>query len=454
MLEVKKLLFLIENNIESVISEDSPLGIDLWHIFLEQHPADIAMLIGKLDESEQTALFQKLPRELSIHVFQKLVQNIQAILLIKLDIDHAMTILHQMPSDELTDLFDNLSDEDLEKYLKLLQKKQRSQIISLLHFDPESAGGRMNSDVITLQKDFTVKKSIELLQRLNLQEDLMERIYVTNKDNVLMGHITLETLVFNKPETQLAQVLRKNELHIYVDEDQEDVANQMHHYDLSSAPVVDKQNHFLGVITASDVVEIIKEEENEDAYKRFGLSTVEYSYFATPAWRLVMQRSTWLISLLVFQSISSYILGNYDNLIQKYAVLTIFLGMLTGTGGNAGNQSATLVIRGLTTKEMTTQNAMRVLLREFMISMVIASLLFIAGFCRVYYSYPDFLTALAINLSLGLIIVVSMTLGAVIPMLLEYFDIDPAHSAAPFLTTLMDILGVIIYCYLFSKIVS
>lgn len=453
MLEVKKILFQIENNISAVLNQESPIGSDLWQILVEQHPADIAMLVTRLDHQDQVMLLKKLPGDIGTAVFEWLPSNVQATLLVQLEVSQATVILHAMSADDLTDIFDNLSDQDLEKYLRLIQKNQRSLIISLLNFDPESAGGRMNSDVITLRKDFSVKKCIEILQRVRPGGELMQRIYITNKDNILVGHITLDTLVFNKPETLLSDVLEKNELHIYVDEDQEDVANQIFHYELPSAPVVDKQGHFLGVITASDMVEIIKEEESEDVYKRFGLSAVEHDYFSTSTWNLILQRSGWLVGLLLFQSLSSVIMGRYDGLIQQYAVLSIFLTMITGTGGNAGNQSATLIIRGLTTKEMTKNNIGKVLMREFGISLVIASLLFIVGFIRVYYA-ADLMSAIAINLSLFIIVVVSTLLGSVIPVMLQFFGVDPAHSAAPFLTTLMDILGILIYCFIFSLVIK
>ncbi|MBM3887177.1 magnesium transporter, partial [Candidatus Dependentiae bacterium] len=285
MLEIKKILLQIENNIEAVIAESSELGVDLWQLLVQQHPADIATLIERLSEELQLGVLKKLPKESAINSFKHLESELQAILLVNLDTEQATSILNKMPADELTDLFDHLSDKDLEKYLKLLQKRERNRIISLLNFNPRSAGGRMNSDVITLQKDFTVKKCIDLLQRLGPQKDLMERIYVTNKDHVLVGHITLGQLVLTKPETLLLQMIQKNDLIVYVDEDQEDVADQMHHYELSSVPVVDKQNHFLGVITAQDVVDIIKEEESEDVYKMSGLaSSVSHSYFSTSIW--------------------------------------------------------------------------------------------------------------------------------------------------------------------------
>lgn len=453
MLGIKKILLQIENNIDAVIADDTARGVDLWQLLVQQHPADIASLVERLAEEQQLSILKKLPKELAISTFKHLESLLQAVLLVELDTDQATSILNKMPADELTDLFDHLSDEDLEKYLKLLQKKERNRIISLLNFNPRSAGGRMNSDVITLQKDFTVRKCIDLLQRLGPQKDVMERIYVTNKDHVLVGHITLDKLVLTRPETFLSQIIQKNELIVYVDEDQEDVADQMHHYSLSSVPVVDKQNHFLGVITAQDVVEIIKEEGSEDVYKMSGLaSSLSHGYFSTSAWRLIWHRSVWLISLMLFQSISGIIMGTYNSLIQSHVIISFFMNMLIGTGGNAGNQSATLVIRGLINNEISRDNAARVLWREFRIGLAIAFLLVVFGFFRVYYFYRDVTTALAINLSLFFIVITSMIVGAIIPIILERFNLDPAHSAAPFLATLMDIFGVLICCFICSRI--
>ncbi len=454
MLKIKKILFQIENNIDAVIAEDSTLGSDLWQILLGQHFADIAMLASKIDADHRFNLFRKLPKDLSIKVFRKLPQSQQAEVLIQLDQDHAAQTLKHMPADELTDLFDYLSDEDLEKYLRLLQTKQRSQILSLLTFNPRSAGGRMNSDVITLQKDFTVRRSVELLQRLGPSKTVQQRIYVTNKDDVLIGYVTLDKLVLSKPETSLSQIINPNELVVSVDEDQEDVANQMHHYGLLYVPVVDKYNHFLGIITADDVFEIIKEEGSEDVYKMFGLIPAEHGYFTTPIMRSVWQRGMWLVGLLVLQSLSSLILASYNDMLGKYTVIAVFLTMLIGTGGNAGNQSATIVIRGLTTREMSRRNAMKVFMRELGISTIISFILVAVSFARVYWSCNDLMSAVAISLSLMLIVVTSTALGAFIPIMLDRFEIDPAHSAAPFLATLMDVLGVLILCFVCSRMLG
>lgn len=454
MLKVKKILFQVESNIDSVIAEDTQLGKDLWRILLDQHYADIAVLLARLEYDNQLTLFKKLPHELSAQVFRKLQEEIQSQILISLTDDHAASVLNAMPIDELTDLFDHLSDEELNHYFKLVQQKRRRQIISLMHFDPRSAGGRMNTNVLTLQKDFTVKKSIELLQRIGHYKVITERLFVTNRDHVLMGFVKLDQLVLNKPDTLLSNIIKEPEFVVYADEDQEDVANQMHHYGLMVVPVVDKRNHFLGVITADDVFEIIKQEGSEDAYRMFGLVPIENSYFMTSFWRLILQRGLWLCGLFLFQSFSSFILSSYQALIDQYTIISIFITMLIGTGGNAGNQSAMLVVRGLTNKEMNRSNAWKVLLREFNISLVIASVLVVICFARVMVTHNDILSAAAISISLFLIVVSSIFCGSLIPLLLDSLGIDPAHSAAPFLATLMDILGVLIYCFVCSKVLT
>lgn len=452
--DIEEIFAQIEDNIQSVIKEDTTQGQILWKKILHQHHADIAELITKLDKAKQKQLFNKLPRVIATKVFQELPEPIQALLLKTIEIDEIAVLFQKMSSDQLTDLFEHVSDKNLKKYLKLIQRKQRNKIISLLHLNPESAGRIMNSDVLTLQRDFTVKKSISLLQRVDLPKETLRRIYVTNRDNILVGYINLEDLVINKAETPLTHIIQKNELLISVLEDQEEVAHQMQHYGLLSAPVVDEESHFLGVITADDIVDIVEEEASEDVYKMSGLTPVEHSYFQTPFRSLFFQRSIWLGSLLLLQSVSPFILSRYEALIQSHVFLSFFYTMLIGTGGNAGNQSATYVIRGLATGEISRKNAMRVLMREFGMSLVLAVMLFGITFARTYATHADVTSAFAISLSLVLIINMSMILGTFIPFMLERLNIDPAHSAAPFLATLMDILGIFIYCAVCSRILG
>ena len=455
MLKLKKIFFQVENNLDDVIKEKTPLGKDLFTLLISQHPADIALFFDSvLNESDQLQLFTKFSRDLAADVFEELSETSQTNLLVNLGAENVSELLKTIPTDILIKLFDNLSDEDLKKYLKLLQKKQRSDIISRLNFKPDSAGRIMNSDVISLQNDLTIKKCLSILQRLGEKQEVLKVIYVTDHDQKLLGHITLGDLVVNKPDILLKNLVRKNILVVNVNQDQEEVANQIGHYGLLTAPVVDDEDNFLGVITADDVIDVLEEEASEDVYKMSGVSPAHDEYLQTPIWKFVWQRTPWLVGLLLLQSLSSFILSGYKDVVDKYFIISMFLTMLIGTGGNAGNQSSAIVIRGLATGQISRKNSIKVLLREFGVSLFVSAILVCVAFTRVFLFKQDLISAITVSIALFFIITVSMFLGTLIPLLLERLNLDPAHSAAPFLATLMDILGVAIYCFVVSRVLG
>ncbi len=431
---------------KEVIHESSDRGKEAWKELSLEHPADIAKFIAAIKNSLQVEALEKMPEEIGALVFSELSHPTQADLIVQLNDETSGSFLNNIAPDVATDLFEYLSDIDLKKYLKLLQKKQRSQITALLHFDPKSAGGIMNSSVLTLTSDLTVKQSISLLQRVRPEKSVRYRIYVTDREHVLVGYITLDSLVINDPKTPLKHLLKEAELVIDAALPQEEVADMMTHYKLYSAPVVDMQNRFVGVILADDLIEIIEDEAQEEAYKISGVGDVSESYFETSNWHLIFERSKWLISLLLLQSFSPYIMSKFDAMLSEHVIISLFLTMLIGTGGNAGNQSSTLVIRGLATGEIPPSKAFRLVLREFFIGLVIAGILSVVSFARVFITYNDITSAIAISVSLFTIVMASILLGTMIPLILNRFKIDPAHSAAPFLSTLMDIIGISIYC--------
>ncbi|MFH1461467.1 MAG: magnesium transporter [bacterium] len=455
MFKIKKIFLQIENNINEVIKENTLLGKDLFLILIKQHAADIALFFNRRVSDEKVLpLFKKLPSQKQVDVFEELSESRRIAILKKLNLEEVSYILRNISGDNFAELLDFISDKDLKKYLKLLQKKQRSDIISRLSFKSDSAGRIMDTDVLSLQIDLTIKKTISILQRLGEKKEILKVIYVTDSDDKLVGHITLGDLVVNKPDVLLKNILHKDILVLDVNEDQEEVAHAIHHYGLMSAPVVDKDGHFLGIVTAEDVIDVLEEEASEDVYKMSGLSPAEHSYFQTSIWQLIWQRSPWLVGLLLLQSLSSFILASFQGIVDKFFIIPMFLTMLIGTGGNAGNQSSAIVIRGLATGQISRKNSLRVLLREFGASISIASILMIFSFFRVYLFQHDLISAFTVSIALFLIIIMSMFLGALLPLLLEHFNFDPAHSAAPFLATLMDILGVLIYCFIVSRVLG
>ncbi|MFC1854793.1 magnesium transporter [Candidatus Dependentiae bacterium] len=430
--------------------EDHPIFKKL----LSHHPADIAQVLDQIERHNRIKLFERMPHKIQELVFDELTIQSQLTIVGALGEERVAKILQKIPANSLVHLFEHMSNHKLEKYLKLTQKKRRQAIIASLNCTLQTAGRLVNSDILTVQKDSTVGKCIALMQRFGKGFETRPRIYVKNKDLKLVGYIDMSDLVLSKPETPLGHIMNKIEAYANAHDDQEKVATLMKKYDIPSIPVVDDKHHFLGIITASEILEVIEDEMEEDSYKMSGLAPTEKTYQERSFWRLIFQRSMWLAPLLIFQSVSGTVMASYEALLQKHTILFFFLTMLIGTGGNAGNQSATLVVRGLVTGEINRRNLFSVILNEFAAALAIGAIMIIFGGLRVVMTSSDPITMLAICLSLFGIVVTSILLGTIIPMVLHRVGIDPAHSAAPFLATLMDIMGTLMYCGIASMILG
>ncbi|HRN78294.1 MAG TPA: magnesium transporter [Candidatus Dependentiae bacterium] len=437
----------IRENLIAVIEQSSPLGISLWQALVEMHPVDIVDFLSAIDRDYAEQIFKKLPEKLSLEVFSGLSDSMKVFILSRLDDHERVDLLNELPTDELTDLFDELSDEELKHYLNLLHKREREKVLSLLKFDADSAGGIMDIDVVTLTEDFTVAKSIQLLQRLQPSKEIHHNIYVTDRTHRLVGYINLEDLVLQKPTERISSFMQDPELVVHADEDQEKVAKAMVRYDVMTVPVVDEANRFLGSIPTSTLVDVLVEEAAEDVEKMSALAPMRHSYFETPFFQQLWERSYILIALLLAESFSGVILRSYEATLGY--LLLAFVPTLISTGGNTSTQTSAIVMRGMGSGEILGANVWRFLRREFMMAVMLAIILGTTAFIRLtVISQATMLQGIAVSTSLGLLVMLSISLGSSIPFILRRFNIDPAFSAGPFLSTLMDILGVLIYCYI------
>lgn len=440
----EKILREVKTHLKAVIHKKSPVGESLWNEFINLHPADIAQFLSELDHDDFKELFLVLPQELVCEVFSELTQTCQVLALSSLTNANRVDVLSCLTADEMTDIFENLSDNDLKKYLNLLHKRDRDKVLSLLKFDSESAGGIMDTEVLALHDNFTVKQSIELIQRLEVRKELHRQLYVINSNKELVGHILLEDLVLQRPEALIRSFMRKNNLVAKAEEDQETIVQKMVHYNLLTVPVVGKDNFFLGVIPSRTLIDVLEEEASEDVYRMSGMQPIKGTYFETPFWKLVHQRVFILIALLLAQSISSIVIKQHEALLAGFLIM--FLSMLTSAGGNASSQTSAIIIQGMATGEIGKQNVRKFLRREFILGLVIALILGITAFVRVYLTSKNLVGSIAVSSSLMAIVVISISIGSTIPVILQRLHIDPAHSAGPVLATLIDILGVVIYC--------
>lgn len=441
----------IKNHLDAVIAQDSAYAKGLWEQFLHLHPADIADFFTDIDWDQFQELYLKLPKPLQLEVFKEFSDVMKVNSLSFMSEHDRAEALNMLPVEQLTDLFDLFSDEELKVYLGLLNKIAREKVLSLLKFDPESAGGIMDAEVLVFIQDFTVEKSIQLLQRIQPNRDIYQQIYITDKDHRLVGYIKLEDLVLQNAQARISSFMRPVEFVAQADEDRETIAKKMVHYKLMTIPVVGENNHFLGVIPSEILVDVLVEEASEDVQKMSALAPMKYPYFETSFFRLLFDRGYILIALLLAQSFSTTILKSYHATLGIGSLL-YFTTMLISTGGNTSSQTSALVIQGLITGELHSMNIFKFLRREFLISGFLAFILGTIAFVRAYLSAATIIESLVVSVSLGAIVVVSVILGAMIPLILKKLNIDPAFSAGPFLATLMDILGILIYCYIAKMI--
>lgn len=443
----------IRQHLQEFLQVGTPLAQALWHQFLLIHPADIADFCAELDTEHFQQLFLLLPKKHQLAVFENLSDVMKVKSLAFMSESERIDALNVLSADKLTDLFDLFTDEELKIYLVLLNKKVREQVLSLLKFDPESAGGIMDTEVLVLMEDFTVEKSIQVLQRLQPDRDIYQQIYIIDRNHRLVGHIRLEDLVLHQAQARIQSFMRNNQLIAYAQEDRETIAKKMVHYSLMTVPVIDENNHFLGVIPSSTLVDVLVEEASEDVQKMSALAPLKYAYFDTPFLHMLYERSYILITLLLAQSFSTTIMKSFQSTLE-YGSLLYFTSMLISTGGNTSNQTSGLVIQGLLTGNLSALNVWRFLKRECFMAATLGVILGTISFVRVYFTTGATLESFIISASLVAIVFVSILLGCLIPFVLRRFNIDPAFSAGPFLATLMDILGILIYCYICKLILG
>ncbi len=450
-MNLTKILQEVRDNVDAIL-QNSVFGQSLWKEFLQLHPADIAQFFTDINKESFERLFLKLPKELKLAVFEELSEVMKVHCLSFMEEKDKVDALNMLSADALTDLFDLFSDEELKKYLDLLHSTAREEVISLMKFHPESAGGIMEIQVLTFMDDFTVEKSIKILQRLRPRRDIHQQIYVTDRWHRLVGHINLEDLVLEDPTKRIASFMHSNELVAFADQDREIIAQQMVHYGLMTVPVVGKENQFLGVIPSETLVDVIVEEASEDVQKMAALAPMKYPYFETSFWRLLWERSYILIALLLAESFSGTIVRAYEATLGM--LLMSFIPMLISAGGNTSSQTSAMVIQGLASGDLHPKNMFKFLRRELMMAVMLASILGFVAFARVYATYGNGIHAAIVSFALALIVLVSSALGSFIPFILKRLNIDPAFSAGPFLATIMDILGVLIYCYVSSLVLG
>ena len=418
---------------------------ELKFVLVDLFPQDIAELIEGLENGNKGILFRLLPKNLAIEVFEHLAHSEQEDLLLSFSNTRIKEILEAMSPDDRTNLLEELPAKIVKKWITLLSQQDRAIVNKLLNYPEKSVGRLLTPDYVDLRMWMTAQQAIERIRRIGLDKETVFYLYVIDEKRTLMGVASLKKIVLASPETLVSELMFEDFLAVRASEDQEEAATLAQKYDLIALPVVDSENRLLGIVTIDDLMDVLEEEVTEDFHKMAAMTPLAKEYFKTGVLRLTSHRVIWLILLLLTSGISSSILKLYSHTIEAVISLTFFIPMLLDTCGNTGAQSATLVIRGLATGEIESEDIFQVIKREILVGLLLGCVLGVLGFVRVYISQQELWLSLSVGLTFVCSLVAATLAGSALPLIFEKFKIDPAVIAGPSITTIMDAVGLIIY---------
>jgi magnesium transporter len=443
-----RLASLLGPDIKQILKEDPDALRDLLD---ELHAEDIADIISELEPDEAAELLARLPAEDAAPIFERLDEHEQGELVEQMPAASVAEIASEMSSDNRADLFSLLPDAVGEQLFEALQKfdPEAAQEVREIEQWPEtSAGHLMTTDFVSVSPRMHVAEAMDIVRkRARERDEFVYTVYAID-ENRLAGVASLRDLLIADPDHQMVEVMRTNVISVPPTMDQEEVARRMAKYDLNVIPVVAEDGKLLGVITIDDIIDVLVQEQTEDVQRIAGLEPLDVPYFQTSILTFIRKRAGWLIVLFIEEFFTQTALRHYDPIMEAVKGALLYVPLLISAGGNSGSQSSTLVIRGLALGEVKLKDWWRILLREAGMGIVLGLIISVIAMGRVMM-YPDqsFMFALTIGLTVLFIIFAGCTVGSMLPIVLKRLGIDPATSSTPFIASLVDTMGVVIYAH-------
>lgn len=405
---------------------------------------EVADLLMELNEEEQGIFFRLLNREQAAEVFSYLDITSQSNLLKTFTSENIRTILQDLPPDDRTALLEELPAEVTRNLLNFLSTEDLKEARMLLGYPEDSVGRLMTPDYVALRPYITVETALYEIRLSGKSKETVDRIYIVDDNFKLIDDIPLKDLIFSDPEKKIEEIMDGNFIAISAYKDKEEAVEMMKKYDLVAIPVVDSDGVMVGIVTHDDILDVAEEEATEDIQKIAAVAPLDLPYDKTSIWTLFRKRVLWLILLLIAYFFSSALISHYENLLSNIIALSFFIPMLIGSGGNTGSQSSTLIVRALALKEIEIKDWLKIFLKELLIGLLLGLCLSIILFFR-SATWIGLKIGLIVSISLILIVVWANLVGALLPIFLNKIKIDPAIASSPFVTTIIDGTGILIY---------
>jgi magnesium transporter len=408
--------------------------------------SEITQILYDLSEQEDIiALFRLLPKNMAVQVFDLLDSSKKHSLLTSFTGANAQVILEAMEPDDRAELLEEVPAIIARRLLRLLSPQEREMTLKLLGYQDDTAGRVMNPDFVDFHDDMTVSQALERIREQATTRETAYELYVVDNERRLLGTVSLVDLVVSKPDQSISSIMRPQPISVFTTTNQEIVAKTLREHDLSTVPVVDNENRLVGIVTLDDVIDIVEDEATEDIYRFGAIPGTERGYFTSRILGVVRKRLVWLFLLILVNTITGSLIASQGDLLGEIVILAAFIPLLIGTGGNVGAQSATVVIRGLATGEISQRRYLSIVLREARVGIVLGLAMGLIVLIWAYILGRDTQVAAIVSLSLVAISVMATLTGGALPFIFRIVKIDPALVSAPFITTVMDIFGLGIY---------
>ncbi len=443
--KIEHLIYIDEELLENIqelirIKADDSLRA----IFLDTHPADIAEILNHLDTDDAIYLFKLLDTETASEVLPEVDESVREVILSNISTEKITDIVDEMETDDATDIIADLPKEVAEEVLENIDEEDSEDVKELLKYKEDTAGGIMSSDYVFVYDDQTVGDAIEKVRENADEFEHIYHVYVLTRDEKLVGFVQLKSLLINPPQTPITDVLEDDIIYVYPETDQEEVARIIEKYDLVSLPVVDHEQKMLGRITVDDVVDVIQEEASEDIQRIAGVTEEEET--SDSIFEISKNRLPWLFVSLIGELISAVVLSSYSASLEEMIVASFFIPVVMALGGSSGNQAAIITVRAISTGTLWPSQTAKKLLKEFKVAnlnaLALGSVLIIATY---FFFDTGFRFSILIAFTLLVILNFATIIGAAIPILLNKLNIDPAIATGPFVATMNDIFGLLIY---------
>ncbi|MBS8263118.1 magnesium transporter [Mesobacillus boroniphilus] len=413
--------------------------------FLELHPYDQAAFFGELNDEERAKVYNFLSPEEMADLFENLESDEEDFkdVLAQMNPNYAADMLSNMYADDAVDVLNELDKDQVVSYLTIMDEEAAQEIKDLLHYEEYTAGSIMTTEFIAISANQTVRSAMYILKKEAPQAETIYYIFVVDEDKRLAGVISLRDLIVADDETMIAEVMNDRVVSVSVGEDQEEIARMMRDYNFLALPVVDFQNHLLGIITVDDIMDVMEEEASDDYSKLAGiadLDTVDRNPLAAAKKRL-----PWLIILLFLGMFTASLIGRFEETLNKVAILAVFIPLIAGMAGNTGTQALAVAVRGIATGDLEKESKVSIILREAGTGFITGAICGILVTFIVYFWQGELFLGVLVGISIFITLIIATLAGSLVPLIMHRLKIDPAVASGPFITTINDIISILVY---------